>query len=542
MTNPLLTLDQVSFNLPNGNPLFTDLSYTFAAHRTGLVGRNGVGKSVLARILAGEIEPTSGHCKRTGSVYYLAQQVSDQTRQTVAELAGVKHVLDALKRIESGSTCAEDFDAVAERWDIRQRLTAELSRHQLGHLHPETPVSSLSGGEAMRVALTGAVLSEADYLVLDEPSNHLDRPSRYALVRQLQDWSKGLLVVSHDRTLLDNMDTIVELSPLGLRSYGGNYTFYQQQKAQERASAETLLEQQKLERKREHKKHQVLHDRQNHRSATNSRQAKTTNQAKILLDRNKERSQQSAAKLKQQQLAAREISNQQVREAARRVAEEAEIVLHALPAQNRHRQQIALLEDVVLPFFDEHPATLNLRLTGGQRLAVVGANGSGKSTLLKIIAGDLAPVSGHCERYVEATWLNQHLTTLLPDRTVIEQLQAVNPVADETTLRTWLAQLGLDANRLAIAAGELSGGERMKAAQALVLYAAQPPQLLLLDEPDNHLDLNSVQALEAMLNQYQGTMVVVSHDDVFLGQLGLTHRLQITPEGWQLEDTIESPS
>ena len=142
----------------------------------------------------------------------------------------------------------------------------------------------------MRVALIGAVLSEADFLILDEPSNHLDQPGRQALIRQLQDWHKGLLVISHDRMLLDTMQTIVELSPLGLQSYGGNYTFYHQQKKQERASAEARLEQRKLERRREKQKQQLLHDRHSHRAANNARQAKTANQAKILLDRGKERS------------------------------------------------------------------------------------------------------------------------------------------------------------------------------------------------------------------------------------------------------------
>lgn len=542
MTNSLLTVDRVSFVLPDGNSLFTEISCIFTRHRMGLVGRNGVGKSVLGRILAGELAPTTGTCTRSGTVYYLAQQVSDQRQQTVAGLAGVQPILDALGRIEAGSTCPKDFDTVAERWDIRQQLAAELTRQQLGHLHANTPARALSGGEAMRVALIGAVLSEADFLILDEPSNHLDRPSRQALIRQLQDWHKGLLVISHDRVLLDTMQSIVELSPLGLQSYGGNYTFYRQQKAQERASAEARLQQRKLERKREKQQQQLLHDRHNHRTAGNVRQAKTANQAKILLDRGKERSDHSSARLRQQQLAAREVSDQLIREAAAAIAQEAEIVLHASPGRQNLPRQIAVLDDVVLPFFANCHTPIRLNLIGGQRIAVVGANGSGKSTLLKVVAGELQPESGHCQRFLEVAYLDQRLCTLRPEQTVIEQLQAVNPITDEATLRTWLAQLGLDASRLAVAASKLSGGERMKAALAVVLYAAEPPQLLLLDEPDNHLDLNSVQALETMLNQYQGTMMVVSHDEAFLGQLGLTHRLRTGCSGWQLEDSVESSS
>lgn len=542
MTHSILALDQVSFVLPNGNTLFTDISYTFPPHRAGLVGRNGVGKSVLARILAGELEPTSGTCTRTGDVFYLPQHISDRRHETVAGLAGVQSILDALQRIEAGSACAADFDTVAERWDIRQRLTAELTRYQLGHLRAESPVSALSGGEAMRVALIGATLADPDFLILDEPSNHLDRPSRRALIRQLADWQKGLLVISHDRLLLDTLQTIVELSPLGLRSYGGNYTFYQQLKAQERASAKAELEHHRLTRKREKRKQRMLNDRMNHRSANNAEKARTANQAKILLDRGKERSQHSSGKLRQQQLAAGDALDQQVREAASKLAAEADIVLHGLPAQPKWRQQAARLDDVVLPFPAGVCTPINLTLNAGQRLALVGANGSGKTTLLKIIAGHLAPASGYCQRFVETRYLDQRLDTLTAGKSALTHLQSANPGAGEATLRTWLAQLGLDAVRLSVPVCALSGGERMKVALACVLYAAEPPQLLLLDEPDNHLDLRALQALETMLNQYRGVLVVVSHDDVFLDQLGLTHRLLMTAEGWQLEDSVESSS
>src|SRR5690625_7817264 len=145
---------------------------------TGLVGRNGVGKTLLARILAGLLQPTTGQCLCSGSVHYLAQQVVHPDGSAVADLAGVKHTLDELARIESGSTAPEDVDAVGDHWNIQQRFRYELERNNLSHLETDTPASILSGGEAMRVSLIGAMLSSADFLILDEPSNHLDRPNR----------------------------------------------------------------------------------------------------------------------------------------------------------------------------------------------------------------------------------------------------------------------------------------------------------------------------------------------------------------------------
>ncbi|WP_162963655.1 ATP-binding cassette domain-containing protein, partial [Pseudomonas aeruginosa] len=178
MTNTsTLTLDGVSFQLPDGSLLFSDLDETFDTRHTGLVGRNGVGKSLLARLLAGHLQPSSGSVRRQGRVRYLAQQLEPADYPTVADLAGVRPWLEALARIEAGSLDAADYECLGERWDIRQRLADALAAEGLGHLRADTPSERLSGGECMRVALLGAFLDDADFLILDEPSNPLDGPA-----------------------------------------------------------------------------------------------------------------------------------------------------------------------------------------------------------------------------------------------------------------------------------------------------------------------------------------------------------------------------
>lgn len=234
MTHPILALDGVSLYLPDGRALFSNLNHQFDLRRTGLVGRNGVGKSMLARLLAGELAPTTGQCLRSARVAYLSQQAGSGQAASVAELAGIAAITDALARIEAGNVDPRDFDAVGEHWDIAARLRQACQAQGLAHVGLDTPVASLSGGEAMRVALLGATLFDPDFLILDEPSNHLDAAGRAALLSQLQAWPKGLLVISHDRELLDAMERIVELSGDGLRSYGGNYTFYEQAGARSR--------------------------------------------------------------------------------------------------------------------------------------------------------------------------------------------------------------------------------------------------------------------------------------------------------------------
>lgn len=535
MTCPGLTLEGVSHVLPDGRTLFTGLNEQFDLRRTGLVGRNGIGKTVLARMLAGQVPPTTGRCMRSGSVYYLAQQVSLPAIPTVAGLAGVQATLDALERIEAGSTAPEDFDAVGDRWDMRLQLQHELERHGLGYLDAATPACTLSGGEAMRVSLIGAWLSDADFLILDEPSNHLDRPGRQALIAQLQCWSRGLLVVSHDRQLLETMARIVELSSLGLRSYGGNYSFYAQCKVQERQNAVRQLEQCKHERQREEQSLREQHERQQQRQARGNLHGHEANQARILLDRQKARSETSAGKLHQLHAAVREQLARRVHEATRQVEDDMTIVLHALPVAPSSPRRVAELDAVVLPFVPAATRHVSLTLGGQQRVGLVGPNGCGKSTLLKVLAGQLQPLAGTCRTPEKGIHLDQRLASLAPQRSVLEQMRDANRTATESALRMRLAQLGLDARKIVVPSDSLSGGERLKAALACVLYADPPAQLLLLDEPGNHLDLPSLQALETMLRSYQGALVVVSHDDAFMDRLGLTHRLVATGQGWRLE-------
>ncbi|OWV30811.1 ABC-F family ATP-binding cassette domain-containing protein [Halomonas campaniensis] len=535
MTTTPLTLKGVSYVLSDGRTLFTDLHEQFDARPTGLVGRNGIGKTVLAQILAGLLQPTAGDCQRPSSVHYLAQQVAHPKGASVADLAGIQLTLDALARIEAGSTAIEDFEAVDERWDLPQRFRHELECNGLGYLEATTPASTLSGGETMRVALMGAMLSNADFLILDEPSNHLDRPNRQALIEQLQRWPRGLIVISHDRQLLEAMERIVELTPSGLHSYGGNYTFYAEAKAHEQRNAIDQLNRHKLERQRQERAMRKQRERQEKRQARGNRQGKEANQAKVILDGQKERSENSIGSLRQKQAASRDQLNQRVREAAKQVESEAHITLHGIPVNQVAKRCLAELERVELPFVMGATRHISLLLRGQQRIGVVGPNGCGKSTLLRVLAGQIEPLSGTCKVTPEKAYLDQRLENLEPEKTVLEQLQLANHSTTEGELRMLLAQLGLDAQKITTPSGLLSGGERLKGALACILYADSPPQLLLLDEPNNHLDLPSAQALETLLRSYQGALVVVSHDDAFLENLALTDRLMATEQGWHLE-------
>lgn len=532
MTNPVtLTLQGVGFQLPSGETLLSDLNDSFDGRRTALVGRNGAGKSVLARIMAGELAPSAGSCLRSGPVRYLPQRIEPQAFRSVADLAGVRPLLEALARVEAGGVDPADFECLDGRWDIRARLEDELAASGLAHLAPDSPAARLSGGECTRVALLGAWLSAADWLILDEPSNHLDRAARDCLREQLQRWHGGLILISHDRLLLDDMQRIVELSVTGLRSYSGNYAVYREARGQEQDNALRELQRRKLERDRQSRAMQEQRERQEHRQAKGRTQARDANQAKILVDRQKERSQTSLARLNTRHGERREQLVREVRDAYAQLREEDAVVLNAPDCALPEQRGVLRVKGLRLPFGTS--AELHLQLNGPRRVAVTGRNGSGKSTLLKVLAGVLAPASGTCELTVRSAYLDQHLVALLPERSVLALLQERNRTAEQSVLRMRLAQLGLPAARIDLPSALLSGGERLKAALACEIYAERPAQLLLLDEPDNHLDLPSREALEVLLRQYRGALLVVSHDAAFLERLALEARLECLERAWQ---------
>ncbi|MEG2803052.1 ATP-binding cassette domain-containing protein [Stenotrophomonas sp.] len=533
MTAFALTLDRVTCTLPDGRVLFPETSIAFDATPTGLVGRNGVGKSVLAHVLAGQRAPSGGQVLRQGQVHLLAQH-SRIPQGSIAALAGAAQWLDALARIEAGSVDPADFATLGERWNIREQLQGQWRQLGLPALDPAAPAASLSGGQAMQVALAGALLSDADALILDEPSNHLDSGHRARLLDALAGWRGGLIVISHDRHVLGAMQRIVELSPAGLRSYGGNYAHYAARRQDERANAEAELALRRRERRQHQDDQREQRERLAHRQSRAQRAARTANQAPILLGGMKNRSEHSAGRWQAQQLERSANVEARVREAAGQVEAQAAITLLPPQVVAPGPERVAELRGVQLPWVAAPWQRLDLCVQRGQRIGVRGPNGSGKSTLLRLLAGQVAAVAGHCQVAAQVALLDQSLASLPGQATALSLLQAAHPGEVEGALRTRLALLGLDAGRSLQPLDTLSGGERLKAALAAVLYAQAPPQCLLLDEPGNHLDLPSLAALEQMLNAYTGTLLIVSHDPALLAAVQLTHHLDASADGWHL--------
>ncbi|HFF8974149.1 ATP-binding cassette domain-containing protein [Serratia marcescens] len=531
--SPYFVLHQLTCQFADGETLFGPLDLAFDRQRCGLVGRNGVGKTQLLRLIAGLDRPGNGHVESHAALAYVAQQPEIAADTTLAQLLGYGEVFAALARLEQGRPLADDIDRLEGRWDLNDRLQNAFAAAGLPAFDPLRSASSLSGGERMRAALCGALIGEGDFLLLDEPTNHLDSVGRAWLYQQLDQWRGGLLIASHDRQLLARMARIVELTPGALRSYGGNYDDYRRQRDTEQQAARADLEHAREERRRTRARQQKEHDMSQRRSAQTLRVVDTLNIASFERVAYKSAAKESLGTLRKQHQDQRDSLDAAVREAYQRVEEEQPVLLALPGSEVSANKQVLVLEQLQLPFVSAPP--LDLRIDGPMRVALTGPNGCGKSTLLKTVLGQLTALSGHCHCPLSTAYLDQTLSQLDPNLSVMEHLGLQDSPLAEGALRTRLAQLQLGADRIALPLGSLSGGERLKAALACALWRQQPAQLLLLDEPTNHLDLASSLAIETALADFPGAMLVVSHDEDFLQALRPTHRLHRQADGWRLQ-------
>lgn len=524
-----ISLHRLGYATATGQRLFDGLELAFGDERSGLVGRNGVGKSTLLRLIDGELKPGSGSVRREGRIRRLAQTAPTDADSRVADAFGAGPALSRLRRIEQGQGSADDL-AEAD-WTLPARMQQALSRMGLPPLEPERPLATLSGGQRTRVALAALIFDEPDFLLLDEPTNHLDHEGRELVAAVLGEWRGGALVVSHDRELLDRMDRIIELSTLGARVYGGNGSHYLAQKQHEREVAEQELDRAARKiREVEHGAQQAL-ERKARRDNAGARENARGGQSRLLLGLRAARAEQSAGRGSVLAGRQREQAGAALQEARAQVESLKPLTVEVGSTRLPAGRTVLAFESVSGGPDPRQPVLrdLSFEVTGPERIAIGGPNGSGKSTLLRLAAGELEPVEGRVRRPLRAALLDQHVDLLRADATLLDNFRRLNPDDSELACRSALARfLFRNEAAMQVVAG-LSGGERLRAGLACVLGGSQPPALLLLDEPTNHLDLEAIAAVETGLNTYDGALLVVSHDPVFLDAIGVQRTIMLEP-------------
>lgn len=514
-----VSLSGLSWSTPDGTPLFTDLNLTFGPERTGLVGRNGTGKSTLLRLISGDLHPASGQVRVTGSIAMMRQDAMEQPDETISDLFGVRPALDLLDRAEAGLA---DADELADAdWTLPARIEGALLRCGLS-AGSQTPLVTLSGGQRSRAALAALILAEPDFLLLDEPTNNLDRAGRKAVIDLIRGWTGGAIIASHDRELLEEMDAIVELTSLGATRYGGNYSDFRQRKETELDAAARDLAHAEKTRSDAARRAQQASERKARKDGAGHRARAKGDQPKIMMDFAKGRAEASGGAGVRLRDALREAADEALSAAREKIEVLQPLRMDIAPTGLALGKTVLRLEGVTGGYDPDSPVIrdLSLTITGPERVVIAGPNGSGKTTLLKMITGQIMPQSGRADLTVPFTLLDQHLGLLDPAQTLRENFLHLNPAADAHVAHAALARFGFRAADALRRAGELSGGERLRAGLACALGAMPPPMLLVLDEPTNHLDLDGIAALEAALAAYDGAVLAISHDEAFLKTLG----------------------
>jgi ATPase subunit of ABC transporter with duplicated ATPase domains len=516
-----ITLSGLGYRTPDGRSLFDNLDLVFGAERTGLVGRNGVGKTTLLKLIAGELTPSEGAVARTGRLGVLSQSLQPPPDAAIGRLLGVAKPLAQLVRITAGKGDADDL-AEAD-WTLESRLEQALVQVGMPGLNLTRPAASLSGGEATRVSLARLLVASPDLIVLDEPTNNLDAGARALVAEILHGWRGGAIVVSHDRALLREMDRIVELSSLGARVYGGNYDLYAQRRAEERVAAARELDGAQRRARQVDREVQAAHERKDRRDAAGRRFAAKGSEPAIMLGGMAERAENSTGRASR--LAERQRADAaEALEVAKARVERLKPIAVDLPSSGLSMgRRVLAFEDVGFAWPGAAPllSGVSFDMVGPRRMAVTGRNGAGKTTLIKLAVGDLAPTSGTIVRGVPMALLDQRTAILDDAGTVLDNFRRLNPADSENACRAALARLLFRNDAALKPVAQLSGGERLRAALACVLGGSSPPGLLILDEPTNHLDLDSIAAIEAGLAGYDGALLVVSHDRDFLANIGL---------------------
>lgn len=522
-----IVCSNLGFSTPDGRRLFSNLDLAFGPGRTGLIGRNGVGKSTLLHIISGRLPLQTGSVSVNGAIAVFDQAVQVDSAATIADLFGVRTRLALIRRASAGEATVEELADID--WTLEPRMEAALARMGLD-AGPDAPLAALSGGQRTRAGLAALLFSDADFLLMDEPTNNLDRDGRKALCEMLAGWRKGALVVSHDRELLGLMDEIVELTSLGATRYGGDWRHYQERKALELAAARHDLDVAEKKSAEVARAAQTAAERKARRDSGGRRKAAKGDMPRILIGGMKERAENSGGA--STRLAdARQAEAREAVSTARERIEVLQKLSVSLPSAGLAAGKTVLRLDHISARYEAgRPVLCNLSLTvtGPERIAVTGPNGSGKTTLLEVIAGRLAPFSGTVHVATDMAMLDQRASLLDPNLSVRDNFRKLNPEANENACRAALARFRFRADAALQQVSALSGGELLRAALACVLGGERPPPLLILDEPTNHLDLVSIAAIEAGLRAYDGALLVVSHDEAFLNALNIESRLELT--------------
>jgi ATPase subunit of ABC transporter with duplicated ATPase domains len=528
----MLSLQNISYSLPDDSILLDHIQLTVnSKQKVVLIGNNGVGKSTLLKIILGQLQPDDGEVILHALPYEVPQLIGQYNHLTVAQSLKVEDKLQALSKILQGEATEENYAVLAEDWTIEERCLAALQHWALSDIGLSQRLNSLSGGQKTKVFLAGISVHQPELVLMDEPSNHLDMAGRQLLYDFVENSKCTLLLVSHDRKLLNLVDTVCELSKQGIKLYGGNYAFYTAQKEIEnRALSQELHSKEKDLRKAKDKGRETVERLQKADSRGKGKQEKA-GVARIMLNTLRNKAENSTAKAKS--VHAEKISH---------ISQELQELRTSLPDLDKmrfgfspsalHSGKILFEAKAIQVAYDQHllwKSPLSLQIRSGERIALKGNNGSGKTTLIHLVLGKLEPCSGTVYRAIDrAIYIDQDYSLLENRLSVYDQAQRFNTYAlQEHEVKIRLNRFLFSKDDWNKPCHALSGGEKMRLMLCYLTIGQQSPDLIVLDEPTNNLDIQNIGILTAAINEYNGTLLVVSHDENFLEEVNVERYIEL---------------
>lgn len=528
----MIHLHELAYRHPNKDILFEPLNlHIQRGDKVALIGANGAGKSTLLRLMAGELQPSSGSVAAMARPYYVPQLTGCFNDWTVARALGAEEKLRALREILEGRLTDANLVTLNDDWLIEERCFSALTHWQLSGIELAQPLSALSGGQKTKVFLAGILTARPDIVLLDEPGNHLDAEGRDILHDYIRSAKSTLVMVSHDRSLLNLPNIVVELDAGRLTVYGGNYDFYTGQKAIAQAAQEQELQSRENALRRAKQTEKTALQRQQKLDARGKHRKEKAGLPKIVMNTLQNNAERSTARLKS---ALAEKTGMLAQELNQLRSEMPRNSLMKLDLDNSglHLGK-ALVKARAVNFSYGNQLLwstgLSFDLVSGERAAISGVNGAGKSTLLKMILGALQPSAGTLERTpMKTVYIDQDYSLIDARLSVYEQAQSYNSGAlqeHEVKIRLNRYLFGNESWHKPCSA--LSGGERMRLALCCITIGQQAPDMIVLDEPTNNLDIQNVEILTTGINSYRGTLLVVSHDAYFLKETGVRHVISL---------------
>jgi ATPase subunit of ABC transporter with duplicated ATPase domains len=528
----MLILQDITYTHPNRDLLFANLNLIINKHdKVALIGNNGIGKSTLLKISSGKLLPSGGHIKAESVPYYIPQVFGQFNNYTIAQALQIDEKINALSQILNGNVTDGYLTSLDDDWTIEERCRAAFSHWKLDDLDLTQKMGSLSGGQKTRVFLAGILVHRPEIVLLDEPSNHLDHWSRNILYDYVKSTKNTLVIVSHDRTLLNLLNTMYELGKHGITIYGGNYDFYTTQKMTETERLSQELKNGEKELRKAKETERAATERQQKLDARGKKKQEKAGLPTISMNTLKNNAEKSTSKMKDvhaEKIAAISSELSQLRTG---VSDIGKMKMEFDNSILHKGKVLVTAKDVNFGYDNQflwiNP--LNFQIKSGERLVVKGQNGAGKTTLIKLIMNLISPTSGTMQMAEFKTiFIDQDYSLIDNTLTVYEQAQQYNSgVLQEHEIKSILnrflfTKIYWDKNCTA-----LSDGEKMRLMLCALTTSNKAPDVIVLDEPTNNLDIRNIEILTNAINEYKGTLIVISHDAYFLNQINVENTIDL---------------